>query len=77
MLHAIREYEQSKWKVIGQKVGKPAKVGSDPVLSIGSWRADMSQACEQYARENFSKDEIAGKVKPPVPGKEVIDGKEL
>lgn len=24
---AIKEYEASKWKVIGQKVGKPAKVG--------------------------------------------------
>lgn len=23
---AIKEYEASKWKVIGQKVGKPAKV---------------------------------------------------
>ena len=23
---AIKEYEQNKWKVIGQKVGKPAKV---------------------------------------------------
>jgi hypothetical protein len=23
---AIREYEANKWKVIGQKVGKPAKV---------------------------------------------------
>lgn len=28
LLAAIREYEASKWKVIGQKVGKPAKVGS-------------------------------------------------
>jgi hypothetical protein len=26
LLAAIKEYEQSKWKVIGQKVGKPAKV---------------------------------------------------
>lgn len=25
LLAAIREYEASKWKVIGQKVGKPAK----------------------------------------------------
>lgn len=24
---AIREYEANKWKTIGQKVGKPAKVG--------------------------------------------------
>ena len=27
LLQAIKEYEASKWKVIGQKVGKPAKVG--------------------------------------------------
>ena len=26
LLTAIKEYEASKWKVIGQKVGKPAKV---------------------------------------------------
>ena len=26
LLQAIKEYEASKWKVIGQKVGKPAKV---------------------------------------------------
>ena len=26
---AIKEYEANKWKVIGQKVGKPAKVCSD------------------------------------------------
>lgn len=26
LLAAIKEYEASKWKVIGQKVGKPAKV---------------------------------------------------
>lgn len=25
---AIKEYEANKWKVIGQKVGKPAKVSS-------------------------------------------------
>ena len=31
LLAAIKEYEASKWKVIGQKVGKPAKVDqSDP-----------------------------------------------
>lgn len=26
LLNAIREYETNKWKVIGQKVNKPAKV---------------------------------------------------
>ncbi len=28
LLAAIKEYDTNKWKVIGQKVGKPAKVGS-------------------------------------------------
>jgi hypothetical protein len=26
LLQAIRQYDNEKWKVIGQKVGKPAKV---------------------------------------------------
>lgn len=30
-MNAIKEYENNKWKVIGQKVGKPAKVR--PLLS--------------------------------------------
>ena len=30
LLAAIKEYEASKWKVIGQKVGKPAKVRRIP-----------------------------------------------
>ena len=33
LLQAIKEYEASKWKVIGQKVGKPAKVGYFPNLN--------------------------------------------
>lgn len=28
LLAAIKEYDANKWKVIGQKVNKPAKVGS-------------------------------------------------
>ncbi|PNY29496.1 Uncharacterized protein TCAP_00606 [Tolypocladium capitatum] len=28
LLNAIKEYENNKWKVIGQKVGKPAKISS-------------------------------------------------
>ena len=36
---AIKEYEASKWKVIGQKVGKPAKVGFRlPVRSGATYR---------------------------------------
>jgi hypothetical protein len=26
LLNAIKDYENNKWKTIGQKVGKPAKV---------------------------------------------------
>jgi hypothetical protein len=29
LLAAIKEYDANKWKVIGQKVGKPAKVRLD------------------------------------------------
>lgn len=29
---AIKEYEANKWKVIGQKIGKPAKVGQCPLF---------------------------------------------
>jgi len=28
LLQAIKDYENNKWKVIGQKVGKPAKVST-------------------------------------------------
>ena len=31
LLAAIKEYEANKWKEIGKKVGKPAKVRSYPV----------------------------------------------
>jgi hypothetical protein len=34
LLAAIKEYEQSKWKVIGQKVGKPAKVSGYQALDV-------------------------------------------
>lgn len=60
LLNAIKEYENNKWKTIGQKVGKPAKVSNmastycvglvsavAPVLTL------CSQACEQYAKEHF------------------------
>ena len=35
LLNAIKEYETNKWKVIGAKVGKPAKVRppTPPLLS--------------------------------------------
>jgi hypothetical protein len=37
LLAAIKEYEQSKWKVIGQKVGKPAKVSGRPLNLLSSF----------------------------------------
>ena len=59
LLAAIREYDANKWKVIGQKVGKPAKVISRPslVLAVLELVVDAMrrpQACEQYAKEHFS-----------------------
>lgn len=33
LLAAIKEYDANKWKVVGQKVGKPAKVASIPFLA--------------------------------------------
>jgi ferredoxin-fold anticodon binding domain-containing protein len=57
---AIKEYEANKWKVIGQKVGKPAKVGCTRVhmglvhsISDSHDILFCSQACEQYAKEHF------------------------
>lgn len=53
MLAAIKDYEASKWKVIGQKVGKPAKVRSISSTPRQSPFAYLLQACEQYAKEHF------------------------
>lgn len=58
LLAAIKEYDQNKWKVIGQKVGKPAKVGYSvslctPLVLSKYHLADGYQACEQYAKEHF------------------------
>lgn len=33
---AIKEYEANKWKVIGQKVGKPAKVSTPGIRPVGA-----------------------------------------
>lgn len=33
-MQAIKDYENNKWKVIGQKVGKPAKVRKSGFLSV-------------------------------------------
>jgi hypothetical protein len=56
LLNAIKEYETNKWKVIGAKVGKPAKVRSPilPVLRLAHFILTSRQACEQYAKEHFA-----------------------
>jgi hypothetical protein len=51
LLAAIKEYDANKWKVIGQKVGKPAKVC--PIRFCDRAVTDGHQACEQYAKEHF------------------------
>jgi hypothetical protein len=57
LLSAIKEYDSKKWVVIGQKVGKPAKVGKriscSPELPLSEVPADGYKACEQYAKEHF------------------------
>lgn len=47
---AIREYEANKWKAIGQKLGKPAKVRLKATTGA---TANYKKACEQYAKEHF------------------------
>ena len=40
LMNAIKEYEAQKWKIIGQKVGKPPKVCLDASQSGVPFRAD-------------------------------------
>lgn len=42
LLAAIKEYEASKWKVIGAKVGKPPKVGFFGSRGTSTTRFDAS-----------------------------------
>jgi hypothetical protein len=62
LLAAIKEYDANKWKSIGTKLGKPAKVClffcshvnhllSHPQSTLLTVRR---QACEQFAKQNFS-----------------------
>jgi hypothetical protein len=56
LLAAIKEYDANKWKAIGQKVGKPAKVRVCPLPCWGATKGqelNRDQACEQYAKEHF------------------------
>lgn len=56
---AIRQYEAEKWKTIGQRLNKPAKVCEPHLLDSkvhmrrDNTDFDVSQACEQYAKEHF------------------------
>jgi len=60
LLKAIREYDASKWKVIGAKVGKPAKVRLSSVVRSYDYADPRSpQACEQYAKDNFTAEQLA------------------
>ena len=52
LLTAIKDYEANKWKVIGAKVGKPAKVCVFEGILVFLWLMKR-QACEQYAKEHF------------------------
>lgn len=54
---AIKEYEANKWKVIGQKVGKPAKVSDnfeqssyDPRLIPAGLRAIRERTLQEPLR---------------------------
>ena len=52
LLNAIKDYENNKWKVIGQKLGKPAKVWKDSrALHDGRAALTLAKACEQFAKE--------------------------
>ena len=53
LLAAIRDYEANKWKHIGAKLNKPAKVRR-ALTTPQSTNVDRVQACEQYAKEHFS-----------------------
>jgi len=64
LLQAIKDYENNKWKVIGAKVGKPAKVSllvehrAAATVAFAAirryyldWPGFPWQACEQFAKE--------------------------
>ena len=58
LLSAIKDYEANKWKVIGQKVGKPAKVTWIIILASESFRhesapADISRPANSMPKSTF------------------------
>lgn len=71
LLAAIKEYEASKWKVIGQKVGKPAKVGTDdrpPLASLGLTHLGVRTVCKgAFWRRRIGQD-IGSSVALNLPG---------
>lgn len=60
LLAAIKEYEASKWKVIGAKVGKPAKVCSQPHVHIA-----QTKTCRPV--NNMQKNILAVATEDPLP----------
>ena len=85
LLAAIKEYEASKWKVIGQKVGKPAKVDqrchsaspflyADSLRRASSMRRKISQANSEERSRSYNKYsyEIPGREWTKFAAKELI-----
>ncbi|KAL9596993.1 MAG: hypothetical protein Q9219_005419 [cf. Caloplaca sp. 3 TL-2023] len=48
LLSAIKEYEASKWKVIGAKVGKPAKEGETKTVDLSCESLPMVERMMKY-----------------------------
>lgn len=66
LLAAIKEYEASKWKAIGQKVGKPAKVdrlshSASPFMYADDLRhaSSMRRSISETRSDEFERSMIA------------------
>ncbi|KAL9124958.1 MAG: hypothetical protein Q9217_005773 [Psora testacea] len=53
LLNAIKEYEASKWKVIGQKVGKPAKPSHTEPMATQSTDPTTEDLTDVVARQRL------------------------
>lgn len=71
-MNAIKEYENNKWKVIGQKVGKPAKVCFHKVQHIclahatfrlTTLRAGLRTICQGALPRYEAMTSVAGKLR--------------
>lgn len=56
LLNAIKEYETNKWKVIGAKVGKPAKVSLYLIQNIDALDVDSELGLRTIRKGAFRKD---------------------